>query len=179
MARRRSRRGGDLPDDETRLFEQAMADVERLEGRERLVDPAGPRRSARSGAAEPSDPPGFRITRTGERREGLADGVDARMLTALKAGEVPPEARIDLHGRTREEGRELLDDLLRTARTRRLRCVLVIHGRGLRSPEGPVLKEWLVAVLTRPPWARRVLAFTSSRPGWGGVGATLILLRRR
>lgn len=157
-----------------------MADVEPLDDRDRILDPE-PRPAAREAAGGPGrrHRPGFRIERHGERVEGLATGVDPRLLTGLKAGDVAPQAEIDLHRRTREEAEGLLEGLLIRSRTQGLRCLLVIHGRGLSSPGGPVLKEWLIDHLTRRPWSTRVLAFTSSRPGWGGSGAMLVLLRTR
>jgi DNA-nicking Smr family endonuclease len=43
----------------------------------------------------------------------------------------------------------------------------------------PILKRNLVDWLSRGPWARSVLAFTSARPCDGGAGALYILLRRK
>jgi DNA-nicking Smr family endonuclease len=59
---------------------------------------------------------------------------------------------------------------------RGLRCIRVIHGKGLRSgPAGPVLKEEV------DHWLRKldnVAAFASARPVDGGTGALYVLLRR-
>jgi DNA-nicking Smr family endonuclease len=66
--------------------------------------------------------------------------------------------------------RQFLNDCV----TRRLRCVRVIHGKGLRSgPGGPVLKHvvnhWLRKI-------ENVAAFASARPVDGGTGAVYVLL---
>jgi len=60
-----------------------------------------------------------------------------------------------------------------------VRCVCVITGRGLRSgPEGPVLRDQVVRVLTQTALADSVLAVTSAPPGLGSTGALLVLLRK-
>ena len=57
-----------------------------------------------------------------------------------------------------------------------LRCVRVVHGKGLGSPgKTPVLKgrvqSWLVQ-------KNEVLAYVQARPMEGGAGALLVLLAR-
>lgn len=65
------------------------------------------------------------------------------------------------------------------SRVGRRRCVLLIHGRGLNSPDRvPVLKNALVGWLTRGRLAKRVLAFATARPVDGGAGALYVLLRK-
>jgi DNA-nicking Smr family endonuclease len=61
-----------------------------------------------------------------------------------------------------------------------LRCVLIVHGRGLNSPESlPVLKEGLPQWLNRGRVRKVVLAFATARPYDGGTGATYVFLRNR
>ena len=69
-----------------------------------------------------------------------------------------------------------LSAFLGYAVSRELRCVRIIHGKGLRSGQrGPVLKNAVNAQLRRTD---AVLAFASARPVDGGTGATLVLLSR-
>jgi DNA-nicking Smr family endonuclease len=122
----------------------------------------------------------FAIATVGEAIEGRATGVDVKLLRRLKAGELRVEARLDLHGRTRDEALDVLERFLADARAQRRRCVLVVHGRGAHSEDdAPVLKpmvwRWLAASSLA---AGAVLAFASARPAQGGVGATLVLLRQ-
>jgi DNA-nicking Smr family endonuclease len=68
-----------------------------------------------------------------------------------------------------------LSDFVVESRTLRLRCVRVIHGKGLTSPrKEPVLKgkvrRWLAH------WDE-VLAYTEAPHHAGGSGAVLILLK--
>ena len=111
--------------------------------------------------------------------EGRAPGVAPEVLDRLRRGEVEPGLRVDLHGFPEDEARGELRDAVRRARSAGIRCVLVIHGRGLRSAAGPVLKEALPRWLTEPPLAAWVVAFASAPGHMGGTGATLVLLRER
>ena len=121
---------------------------------------------------------GFEVTRSGERSEGLARGIDRAHLLRLRRGEVRLERRIDLHGLNAAEARRELTAELREAFSAGERCVLVVHGRGLHSESGPVLKDGVVDWLVTPPLAAFVLAFASALPRDGGPGASYVLLRR-
>jgi DNA-nicking Smr family endonuclease len=121
---------------------------------------------------------GFELARHGERVEGLAQGIDRKHLLRLRRGEWPAERRVDLHGLRASEARRELQRELSEASAAGERCVLVIHGRGLHSESGPVLREGVLAWLTSPPLARRVMAFASALPRDGGPGASYVLLRR-
>ena len=58
-----------------------------------------------------------------------------------------------------------------------MRCVRIVHGKGLRSGHrGPVLKG-VVSALLRNTGA--VLAYVSARPVDGGTGALYVLLEGR
>ena len=92
----------------------------------------------------------------------------------LRRGQIAIEAEIDLHGLTRHAAHDALREFLRDCVRRDLRCVRVIHGKGLRSgPGGPVLKHvaehWLQHV-------ENVLAYVAARPADGGGGAVYVLL---
>ena len=98
----------------------------------------------------------------------------------LKRGELPIQAHIDLHGLTKKDAANEVRRFLINSHKRGLRCVLIVHGRGLNSPDSiPVLKESLPAWLNRGPARRIVLAFATARPYDGGTGAIYVLLRKR
>jgi len=59
-----------------------------------------------------------------------------------------------------------------------VRCVRIVHGRGLHSEAGPVLREQLPGWLTGGRLADAVLAFARSPAQRDGGGSTLVLLRR-
>ena len=112
---------------------------------------------------------------------GELDGVDRRLGQRLKRGQLPIEARLDLHGRRRDDAHMALNAFLGDAQARGIRCVLIITGKGRRTPlEEPrsVLKAMLPRWLNEPPNRNRILAFAHARPQHGGEGAYYVLLRK-
>jgi DNA-nicking Smr family endonuclease len=92
----------------------------------------------------------------------------------LRRGEISVRDEIDLHGLTAAEARAALYEFLAEAGALNLRCVRVIHGKGLRSGHhGPVLKRKLGRWLQLRD---DVLAYCSARPVDGGTGAVYVLL---
>jgi DNA-nicking Smr family endonuclease len=115
---------------------------------------------------------------TDEYMEWAGPGVTRDTARRLHRGEFAVQDSIDLHGMTEAEAEEAFAGFFKDAVRKGLFCVKVIHGRGLRSPAGPVLKEalrkWLLG-----PYRRRIRAFATARDRDGGLGATYVLLRRR
>lgn len=103
-------------------------------------------------------------------------GLQHRLQQRLKRGDIPVEARLDLHGQTIAEAGDTLAQFLRAAQENGCRCVLVVHGKGQRSQQGkPVLKTQV------NHWLRQhdaVLGFSSAQTRHGGAGALYVLLRR-
>ncbi|HNY65388.1 MAG TPA: Smr/MutS family protein [Deltaproteobacteria bacterium] len=121
----------------------------------------------------------FDITMTGEYLEGHAIPVDPATMKKLKSGELTIEGHLDLHGHTRLSAEQALQNFILNAHALGQRTLLIIHGRGLKSSQGPVLKEHLVRWLTTGALSHLVLAFASARPCDGGTGALYVLLKRR
>jgi DNA-nicking Smr family endonuclease len=121
----------------------------------------------------------FDITCTGEYLEGHVIALDPRVLKQLRSGEVTIQSHIDLHGQVREEARAALANFIQNSHAMGYRTLLVIHGRGLKSDTGPVLKEGVVKWLTTGTLSHLVLAFCSARPCDGGTGALYVLLKKR
>jgi DNA-nicking Smr family endonuclease len=80
---------------------------------------------------------------------------------------------------TASAAKEVFEKFLRWAVNTGKRGVLIIHGRGLSSPSEPVLKKKIVDWLTRGPWRKWIVAYSSARLCDGGAGATYVLLRKR
>ena len=120
------------------------------------------------------------ITLTDEYIEGSVKGFSRKLMKTLKKGEFPVQDHIDLHGLTRKEAEIRVRDFLLQSSRRGLRCVLIVHGRGLNSQDSlGVLKGALPNWLTRGPVRKIVLAFATARPYDGGAGAVYVLLRKR
>jgi DNA-nicking Smr family endonuclease len=102
-------------------------------------------------------------------------GVGPDVLRKLRRGDWVIQDEIDLHGCRTDEARELLGGFLREAVKRGVRCLRVVHGKGLGSRDKqPVLKG-----KTRVWLAQRdeVIAFCQARPAEGGSGALVVLLK--
>ncbi|MEC4722131.1 Smr/MutS family protein [Noviherbaspirillum sp. CPCC 100848] len=96
-------------------------------------------------------------------------------LSKLRRGQWVIQSQLDLHGMRREEAREALAEFLRQAVKRGIRCVRIIHGKGLGSVnKEPVLKNkvrnWLIQ-------KEEVIAFCQARAADGGAGALVVLLK--
>ena len=103
-------------------------------------------------------------------------GLQHKVLKRLKRGEIGIEARLDLHGCILANAEKKLLAFLHNAQVQENRCVLVIHGRGLRSEQGrPVLKQAVDQWLRQIP---AVLAYASALPEHGGLGAVYVILKK-
>jgi len=128
------------------------------------VAPAQRERPAAAGSVETGEP-------TSYRRPGVGPDV----LRKLRRGHWPIDGKFDLHGLHLETAYRATGEFLDRACARGLRCVLLIHGKGLGSADGaPVLKGRMRAWLTHQD---AVAAYCEAPPGLGGSGALLILLR--
>jgi DNA-nicking Smr family endonuclease len=104
------------------------------------------------------------------RRPGIGPDVTRK----LRRGDWSIQRQLDLHGLRRDDAREALSIFIREAHKHGIRCVRVVHGKGLGSPgKAPVLKSrvhsWLVQ-------KNEVLAFVQAKPADGGAGALVVLL---
>jgi DNA-nicking Smr family endonuclease len=112
---------------------------------------------------------------TDETLSYTRSGVGHDTLRKLRRGHWVIQRELDLHGLRTDQAREALGEFLREVRRRGLRCVRIIHGKGLGSVNRePVLKNkvrnWLIQ-------KDEVLAFCQATPAEGGSGALLVLLK--
>ena len=122
---------------------------------------------------------GFVVAHTPEYIEGRVYCDNPEITKRLHRGDFAIQGHIDLHGLGVEAARKAFDSFLKETLLAGKRAILVIHGRGLSSPHQPVLKNKVQDWLTRGPWRKWIIAFTSARSYDGGAGATYVLLRRR
>jgi len=121
---------------------------------------------------------GFVVSQTGEYMEACRPGVDPRIVRRLHQGRYTIQDHIDLHGLFVREAEPILHQFIKHSVQRGCQAVLIIHGRGLKSPCKPALKAKVFDWLTRGPLRAYVIALTSARACDGGAGATYALLRR-
>ncbi len=105
----------------------------------------------------------------------LRAGCGTDVLRDLRRGKWPVQASLDLHGSTQEQALERLDNFLRSCLEHALRCVRIIHGKGIGSRSGaPVLKAVIRQHLSHLP---EVQAWAQSPARDGGAGAVTVLLK--
>ncbi len=177
--------------DENQYFLQALSDVNPLHGNKKKItrqpDPEiKPAHRAGNDELEAlthlsdlvSGNTEIDISFTDEYIEGAVAGVSKKLMKQLKKGMFPTQDYVDLHGLTKQEAEEEVKSFLMHSYRRGLRCVLIVHGRGLNSEDHiPVLKKRLPLWLNRSPTKKIVLAFSTARPYDGGAGAVYVLLR--
>lgn len=117
------------------------------------------------------------LLETDEALSYTKEGIGPDVVRKLRRGHWVIQDQIDLHGMRRDEAREMIVEFLRQAALRGIRCVRIVHGKGLGSVNNePVLKKlvhkWLVQ-------RSDVIAFCQARPADGGSGAVVVLLKGR
>ena len=114
---------------------------------------------------------------SGEELTYLRDGLSRQVLRRLRRGHWVVQDSLDLHGMNRVAAAEAVAVFLRASAAHGLRCVRIVHGKGLGSKNRePVLKAKLRKWL--PP-RDEVLAFCQAPAAHGGSGAALVLLKAR
>jgi len=98
------------------------------------------------------------------------------VLKKLHRGQYAVQDCLDLHGIFVEEGKEEVERFFKESLKKGHRCIKIIHGRGLRSVKGPVMKQALVSWLLRRH-RKNIAAFVTARQCDGGLGALYVLLK--
>ena len=181
---RKPRKPGPTPD-EVELFRASMSDVTPLPSHDRarherpLPQPI-PAQRLRDDRETLQDSLSHRIPwdagmETGEELCYLRNGVSAQVLRKLRRAHWVIQDELDLHGLTVEEARGLLVSFLNQCIRSGLRCVRIIHGKGLRSKNRePVLKRKVAGWLMQ---REEILAYCQARQADGGGGAVVVLLK--
>ncbi len=112
---------------------------------------------------------------TQEYVEWINPRYSRELIRELHHGRFARQDTIDLHGMIREEAARVLAEFLANARRSGHRCVKIVHGRGLGSPNGPVIKQSVVAALSGR-FRKQVIGFVTARQNDGGLGALYVLL---
>jgi DNA-nicking Smr family endonuclease len=104
----------------------------------------------------------------------LRPGLPREILRKLKRTHWVIQDQLDLHGLAAEPAAAETAAFLADCRRRGVRCVRIIHGKGLRSRgREPVLKRRIRKLLMRRD---EVLAFVEPHAIHGGGGAVVVLL---
>ena len=179
------RRRQERLDREASVFRRAMTDVAPLPPSGRVVPEPAPvhpvarqrQRDEQEALAQSlSDEIDIaQMLETDDKLSFRRPGVGSDALRKLRCGHWVVQARLDLHGLRRDDAREAVAAFVAQGARDGLRCVRVIHGKGLGSVNRqPVLKEKVMRWLTQ---REEVIAFCQAPPFAGGSGALLVLLR--
>jgi len=189
-----AKRDAELKAEQERQARQATADKDLFRKAAGAVQPLPDKRSAPLKKEKPKPVPVQRqLDEQAALSEALSDEFDAGTLLdtdellsyrrpdigpdvtrKLRRGEWTIQREIDLHGLRTDDAREALGRFIRESHRRGLRCVRVVHGKGLGSPgKTPVLKGRVHGWLAQK---KEVLAFVQARPAEGGAGALVVLL---
>ena len=111
----------------------------------------------------------------GEELLYLRLGQSPDVLSKLRRGFWVVQAQIDLHGLISDEAREYVGEFLGHCKKKNIRCVRIVHGKGLGSRNRePVLKHKLRNWLMQKD---EVIAYAQAKPEDGGSGAVIVLLK--
>ncbi len=112
---------------------------------------------------------------SGEELLYLREGQSPSVLSKLRRGHWVVQANLDLHGLISDEARTQVAEFLARCKKRGIRCVRIVHGKGLGSRNRePILKHkvrnWLIQ-------KDEVIAYAQARATDGGSGAVIVLLK--
>jgi DNA-nicking Smr family endonuclease len=112
---------------------------------------------------------------SGEELLYLREGQSPAVLSKLRRGHWVVQANLDLHGMISDEARATVSTFLAECKKRGIRCVRIVHGKGLGSRnKEPILKNkvrhWLMQ-------KDEVIAYAQARANDGGSGAVIVLLK--
>jgi DNA-nicking Smr family endonuclease len=177
----------DEPVNDEELFVNAMREVREIEEFRRIPVRRG--KTIAAGRKISSDREAIQALEeivTGRRALNLPDtqeyvewiSQDYRgvIIRKLHEGKFSVQDCLDLHGLCVAEAENEVGHFLKDSRMKGHRCIKIIHGRGLRSPKGPVLKDAVVKWLSGR-YRKNIIAFVTARQCDGGLGALYILLR--
>lgn len=165
------------------LFRQEMAGVMPLR-RNPTTDSKAPRKAGNKPGTEAfredsstlfsssADTPGSIDSPDGSSHR--KNGIQKRTMQKLKRGRFAVGAELDLHNMNMESARLALFRFIADSQSKSLPSVRIIHGKGLRSEGGPILKLMTQKILRDHPG---VMAYTTCKPADGGDGAVDVLLK--
>ena len=111
--------------------------------------------------------------------EALRRDAPIEALGALRRANPRVDATLDLHGMREADVDDKLARWVREQHKKGARRLLIIHGKGLRSPQGvAVLRDCVRSTLASSIATPLVHACARAPPDLGGTGATLVELGR-
>jgi len=177
-----------LSEEEIALWIEVAKSVARRRGAI-LPTLAAPRPAAAPAPADEAPTPPAAASAKPHRAAGpppLAP-LERRLKRDLARGRAVVDSALDLHGMNQSEAHHALRGFLFQAQLQGFRLVIVVTGKGGRTPpddgdwfhETGVLRRLVPLWLREPDLRSTVLGFEEAGPGHGGAGALYVRLRRR
>ena len=173
------------------LFSSAMNEVQEIEAFRSLVCARRPKKIAsQSGNVDPDHEAltilgeiadgqrPIHLPHTQEYVEWINPDFRDDIARSLHGGQFSIQHCIDLHGCTVAEAEAELEAFFQESFKKGLRCVKVIHGRGLRSTRGARIKEAVVRRLAGH-FRNDLIAYVTAPQCDGGLGALYVLLKKK
>lgn len=164
------------PLSEEELLAIALAGVKPLTGPGRVAPrPPTPPQAVAERKAQVKGLVGLAGDQEPDEPDWWSGDVDPSFLWMM-GGERPYQRALDLHGKVVEAATRDLEAAVHAARQQKQACILVIHGKGLRSDGAPRLGS-AVRELLRAKLKGLVLGYSTARPEHGGTGALYVWVR--
>jgi DNA-nicking Smr family endonuclease len=176
-------------EDETELFLRAVEGARAIDAESRSA-PAAPRKPVQRQRSEDGDEqqlflqamlkmgPALRMPQPEPDPDQEHRQTASSRMKQLKRGTIRIREELDLHGHLKEEALAELEQFIRHAYQQGHRAVLVITGKGINSPEGPVL-QGAVAAWLRGKGKAMVAEFGPAPRDRGGSGAYVVFLKNK
>ncbi len=155
-------------------FKRAMQDVKPI--KKDKIAPSYHRITAPPAVTSPIHNAKVEIAIRNERNASdlffLRVGQQKKVLSSLRKGQFDAfDAQIDLHGYRHNQAERALNTFLTECRQDEAIYALIIHGKGLRSDNRPVIKDLSESILIGYPYT---VAYCSARVVDGGSGALYV-----
>ncbi len=172
-------------EDERALFLNAVEGTRRIDKTHPCITPTGQRKDKESRSEGDEDNLFFAAmqqigatSKSEPEEEGTRSRSTTNRMRLLKRGAVHISQELDLHGFLRDEALQRLHTFIMHAYNRGLKAVLVITGKGINSPEGPVL-QGAVNTWLRTEGRGMVAEFSTAPRERGGKGAFVVFLKKK
>jgi len=178
------------PEDDAALFLRAMEGARKIENADAPVVASRKQPSAKTPPNGSQEDEALFLQAMQKIGTNLSDAVpepeteepehrsQTSRMRQLKRGTIRISQELDLHGYLKDEALTRLEYFITNAFELGQSAVLVITGKGINSPEGPVL-QGAVAAWLREKGKGMVVEFSAAPRDKGGSGAFVVFLKKK
>jgi DNA-nicking Smr family endonuclease len=104
-------------------------------------------------------------------------GINNSLNKKLETGKLYIDGKLDLHNLTIDNAYNRTFNFIENAFLNKLKCLLIITGKGLHSPTNNTIKNNLTQWFKQPFFANKIIKYTDATKKDGGSGAIYVLLK--